>query len=594
MAGWAIASLAGSAHATGVTVTKYAVIQPIDVCATNGASGGCAPFNTLSSSPDPSTATNTTPIGWVDTSTNINLTREIWLQAGIDVTFLPMLQYNNTTYQSIDVNCSSNCTVLGSNAFRALTTSPGPAAASGCVSNCVVPIYASGYAYATANAIPMFFVNSLTPTSPLTGTYYGFGWVNGAGVAVGKLTFFNGIGPVRYSTMSHELGHNFGLDHCTLGAGAQFNGISSSCPSTITPVLCGSALPATNGIPNSGGCNVMNDGGVRILATSTGCTPQSTASATSSGGELYDLNTGTFLSTALCPSAPGTPPGSITMADKMLATQTAQAVLSGFLNTQPNVNAAAGGGSAALTTAATAATATVCGANNSILTFCVTNSSSNYIAALLISVPDTFNFTSPQYLQQSPDPPTPSNVQVLHGNSGAGNNNCQKALPISSNASFSCLELDFPVFLDPNGSGNYISNFAPGETLVFETNIHTTSPGGSATVSQLECQTTPTVPQQCLDITEVFTNTYATTNFLDNTGNAGTQTSLDPTIPPTFVDPAFFPTLAGLSPPPTFSGSPNPVNGGPPAPCTPNPKNGKCPKLAGGNAANSHPENGSD
>jgi len=119
--------------------------------------------------------------------------------------------------------------------------------------------------------------------------------------------------------------------------------------------------------------------------------------------------------------------------------------------------------------------------------------------------------------------------------------------------------------------------------LVFETNIHTTSPGGAATLSQLECTTTPTFPQECLDITEVFVNVYATTSFLDNTGKASSQTTLDPTIPPTIVDPAFFPTLAVVSPPPTFSGTPNSVTGGPPAACTPNPKNGKCPKLAGGN-----------
>jgi len=191
MAAWTIASLACAASGRAVVpVTKYAVIQPIDVCNTNGAAGGCAPFNTSSPSPDPATASSTTPIGWVDTALNINLTREIWRQAGIDVTFLPMLQYNNSTYQSIDVNCSGNCSQLGSNAFMTLTTSPGPAAASGCVSNCLVPIYAAGYAFANANAIPMFFVNSITPTSPLTGTYFGFGWINGAGVAVAKPTFF--------------------------------------------------------------------------------------------------------------------------------------------------------------------------------------------------------------------------------------------------------------------------------------------------------------------------------------------------------------------------------------------------------------------
>jgi hypothetical protein len=602
MAGWTIASLAGSAYATGVTVTKYAVIQPIDVCATNGASGGCAPFNTSSQSPDPSTATATTPIGWVDSSTNINLTREMWLQAGIDVTFLPMLQYNNTTYQSIDVNCSSNCTVLGSNAFHALTTSPGPAAASGCLSNCLVPIYLPTYAFANANAIPMFFVNSITPTSPLTGTYFGFGWVNGAGVAVGKLTFFpGGINPIpRFDTMAHEIGHNLGLDHCTFGAGAAFAGVSPNCPTTTTPVPCPPLISSTGGVPNPGGCNVMNDGGVRILARSTGCTMQMTSSTTSNGGELYDLNTGTFLSAGLCPQTVG----NVTIADALVPTQTTQALMSGFLNTQPNVSATAGGGSTIVATTAgggsAAATSTAsCSCPISpppgVQTFCVTNSSDQDIAALLLSIPDTFNFTSPVFQivcgpapALPPPPPAPgqpvATAQVLHGNTGAGNNNCQKALPISSDPSFQCLEIDFPVIEQPVGT--FTSTFPPGATFVFSTDIHTTSPGGLASLGQLECASgmPPQFPQQCLDITEVFVNTYATTSYFSQDGNAaGSQTTLDPFVLPTIVNPAFFPTLASLSPPPTFNGTPNSVTGGPPAPCTPNLKNGKCPKLAGGN-----------
>src|SRR5712692_9517729 len=67
-------------------VTDYVVIQPIDVCSTSGPAGGCAPFNNLTQSPDPSKATSTTPIGFVDSTANVNLTRAVWLQAGIDVT----------------------------------------------------------------------------------------------------------------------------------------------------------------------------------------------------------------------------------------------------------------------------------------------------------------------------------------------------------------------------------------------------------------------------------------------------------------------------------------------------------------------------
>jgi hypothetical protein len=441
----------------------------------------------------------------------------------------------------------------------------------------VVPIYASNYAFANANAIPMFFVNSITPSSPLSGTYFGFGWINGAGVAVAKPTFFPTFpDKAHFDTLAHELGHNFGIDHCTFGAGAKFNAVSPSCPTTTTPVLCPPALPAVGGIPANGGCNVMNAGDVRILAAKTDCTAQSTTSTSSTGGELYDLNTGAYLSAALCASTPG----NVTIADALVATQTTQVLLSGFLNTQPNVSATAGGGSAAAATTAGRSAATTasggCPSFSGVQTFCVTNNSGEDIAALILSVPNTFNFTNPQF--QYVSGPIPQSFEVLHGNTGAGNNNCQKAIPISSDPSFQCLEIDFPV---TESNGTFTSNFPPGATLVFSTSIHATSPGGLATLGQLEC-TTP-IPQGCLDITEVFVNTYATTSFFDQSGNATSQ-SPDPTVPPTIVEPAFFPTLVNLSPPPTFTGAPNPVTGGPPAPCTPK-NNGKCPPLAGGDPA---------
>src|SRR5215813_1566411 len=86
------------AHALG-----YVVVQPIVVCGSSGpnVSPGCAPFNDQSQSPDPSTATNDTPIGFVDPQTNINLTRAIWLRAGIDVLFFPIAEWDNTAYLNI-------------------------------------------------------------------------------------------------------------------------------------------------------------------------------------------------------------------------------------------------------------------------------------------------------------------------------------------------------------------------------------------------------------------------------------------------------------------------------------------------------------
>src|SRR4051794_36083474 len=82
------ALVSGSAGSGAAPVTDYIVVNPITVCSNTGT--GCAPFNTLSRAPNPATATATTPIGFVDATTNVNVTRAIWLESGIDLTFLPI------------------------------------------------------------------------------------------------------------------------------------------------------------------------------------------------------------------------------------------------------------------------------------------------------------------------------------------------------------------------------------------------------------------------------------------------------------------------------------------------------------------------
>jgi hypothetical protein len=81
------------------------------------------------------------------------------------------------------------------------------------------------------------------------------------------------------------------------------------------------------------------------------------------------------------------------------------------------------------------------------------------------------------------------------------------------------------------------------------------------------------MPLSCLDLTEVFVNLYATTAAFTPSGTASSQ-SPDPTVGPVIVNPANFPTLAKLSPPPTFTGFTQ-------IPCTPF-EGTTCPPLAGG------------
>src|SRR3954470_10563392 len=68
------ADLTTCALSTGA-VCYYVAIQPIDVCSSTGT--GCAPFNTTNRTGNPTAATSTTPIGFVDSATGKDLTRAI-------------------------------------------------------------------------------------------------------------------------------------------------------------------------------------------------------------------------------------------------------------------------------------------------------------------------------------------------------------------------------------------------------------------------------------------------------------------------------------------------------------------------------------
>src|SRR6516164_441823 len=93
----------GAALAQSTPVNGFVIINPISVC--NGSS--CATYGmsctstsgtpVCTKSPAPSSATTTTPIGFVDTTTNVNLTRAFWAQAGIDVVFFPVQSYSSPT-----------------------------------------------------------------------------------------------------------------------------------------------------------------------------------------------------------------------------------------------------------------------------------------------------------------------------------------------------------------------------------------------------------------------------------------------------------------------------------------------------------------
>jgi hypothetical protein len=483
--------MAGARAHAAVPVTDYVVIQPIDVCGTSGPSSatGCAPFNVQSPSPDPSKATSTTPIGFVDAATNVNITRAIWLQTGIDVTFLPIAEYNNSNYQSIgDITCST--TSCSSTLFKQLSSGTATKA-SGCKSNCTVPLASS-----KANAINMFFVNSLI--SNTGGQTFGFAWLNGNGVAIAADVFsFSSFTPSRFDTLAHEIGHNLNLDHTTFGAGT----------------LCA-------GTPSPQGCNVMDAGTIRVVPLSSGC-----SSSTSTDGVLFDLDTG------LC----GASVPAVAQADQLILgnstnlDQQPQALLSGFMNPTPNVSAIAGGGDVSFTV--TYPRLKDAGGRQG-----------EYIFALVLALPNGFKFGNNLFTQTGGNPEVFS-FELLNGNNGQGNSNCVK--PLSGTPSIECLEIDFvPGTFTANTSLSFTSDIIDKNTGLPATlaQLACTPP------APLQCLDLTYAFSDLHATSSAFV-------INAKTGESAANSQLpDAAVPSTIVDPANFPSVANLKPPLTLTG----------------------------------------
>ena len=309
---------------TSGTVPCYIVVQPIDVCSTLGV---CAPFNTTSTTGNPTTAgmtfqtpspalplpipasipnnpTSSNPIGFVvDPTTGqypgdgvssqwprtnpdgtirpgVDITRALLNNIGVDLVWLPMQQYKNNGFTTLNItqttNTAATCTgsisaftltitkcssgtvavtnglsgtgvaagtvvtgVIGTGSGGAgtYTVSISQSVKSGTAINATMTSLGStqfqtlsqqpGISQGTAPKSPLnpintvmdlFFVNTLNP--PASGTLYGFSWICNNGAVIGSNTFF-APSPLnaRPDTIAHELLHNLCLDHTTYGAG---------------------------------------------------------------------------------------------------------------------------------------------------------------------------------------------------------------------------------------------------------------------------------------------------------------------------------------------------------------------------------------
>src|SRR5689334_6065450 len=180
---WALLTIcfqfAASGGAMATTIDHYITVQTIDVC--SSPTSDCAPLNSRGDTV--LTAPGTKQIGFIDPITQVNSTQLIYNQAGIDVRFLPAVQYVNPTFSSLSVmNCTSgavNC--LTSAGFQTLSQQPAISGPPPMMPSPPAPPLAP-----SATTMNMFFISTLIPNVP--GLLYGFSWINNNGVSIGLNT----------------------------------------------------------------------------------------------------------------------------------------------------------------------------------------------------------------------------------------------------------------------------------------------------------------------------------------------------------------------------------------------------------------------
>ncbi len=150
-----------STLAQAVTIDKFLLIQPIQVCDNAGANCASAPLSKAK-------------------------TEAIYEQAGVAAIYLPTTMLNNSSLQTV---------------------------------NSVTDVNKVGNGQSTnANTVNVWFVDSLN-SAPNT-TLFGEAYLGGNGAVINSSAV---DASNRTDTVAHEIGHNLGLDHNTFGAGGSNN-----------------------------------------------------------------------------------------------------------------------------------------------------------------------------------------------------------------------------------------------------------------------------------------------------------------------------------------------------------------------------------
>lgn len=135
-----------------------------------------------------------------------DITAKILAQAQLKISFLPINQLNDSRFLSID---GQNATSTSSE-FYAMTRRGGAGAFGRHPSSTD-----------RCGPINLWFVDEIVAANGFV--EFGLAWVEANGVVIsGAALDFNG-GSGRTDTVAHEIGHNLGLRHATLGAGGANN-----------------------------------------------------------------------------------------------------------------------------------------------------------------------------------------------------------------------------------------------------------------------------------------------------------------------------------------------------------------------------------
>ena len=155
--GLALLSVAAS-PALAIGIDRTITIQPIDVCDNSGnncANAGDATLNALEAA-----------------------TQAAWAQAGIGITFLKTQTYDNSAYQSVTADLTTNAPA---DPARSLMRDPGHSQSS------------------NPQVLNLYFVNQLTDVHNPGALLRGFSFTNGNGMILGPKPVLD--------TLAHEIGH---------------------------------------------------------------------------------------------------------------------------------------------------------------------------------------------------------------------------------------------------------------------------------------------------------------------------------------------------------------------------------------------------